>query len=250
MGKNSDDIPVGSLNEKHVPSSCCHADKINDEYSFVRLEAQNGNVNGDELAGEGEVSKAERDNDEVDDLMGGVGERGEREESGEQTSSVNPQERTKDSNEQVDQARTAGEWDGEGSEGVVDGGKSVGGHRGGRTSSPATSSPSRRTRTSSNSPAPSDPAQDLLSPTSKRGKGRGRGRPSSRSGVKDGDQGVSGEEVASKEKEGDTAVTEEEQQGRKGKRKKLGSKSANKRRKGGNSEEEEDGEEKEDHDLK
>merc|ERR1719220_3011984 len=178
--------------------------------------------------------------------MDGVGEQGE---SGEQTSSVNPQERTKDFDEQVDQARTAGEWEGEGGEGVVDGGKSVGGHRGGRTSSPATSSPSRRTRTSSNSPAPSDPAQDLLSPTSKRGKGRGRGRPSSRSGVKDGDQGVSGEEVASKE-EGDTAVTEEEQQGRKGKRKKLGSKSANKRRKGGNSEEEEDGEEKEDHDLK
>ena len=231
------------------PSPCSHADKINYEYSFVRLEAQNGNVNGDELV-EGEVSKSERDNDEVDDLMDGTGGRGEGEESGEQTSSVNPQERTKDSDEGVDQARTAGEWDGEGSEGVVDGGKSVGGHRGGRTSSPATSSPSRRTRTSSNSPAPSDPAQDILSPTSKRGKGRGRGRPSSRSGVKDGDQGVSGEEVTSKEKEGDTAVTEEEQQGRKGKRKKLGSKSANKRRKGGNSEEEEDGEEKEDHDLK
>jgi len=218
--------------------------------TIARLEAQNGNVNGDELA-EGEVSKAERDNDEVDDLMDGAGEPGVGEESGEQTSSVNPQERTKDSDERVDQARTAGEWDGgEGSEGVVDGGKSVGGHRGGRTSSPATSSPSRRTRTSSNSPAPLDPAQDIISPTSKRGKGRGRGRPSSRSGVKDGDQGVSGEEVASKEKEGDTSVTEEEQQGRKGKRKKLGSKSANKRRKGGNSEEEEDGEEKEDHDLK
>ena len=248
-GKNSDNFPVGSLNEKHVPSSCSHTHKINDEHSFVRLEAQNGNVNGDELA-EGEVSKAERDNDEVDDLMDGAGGPGVGEESGEQTSSVNPQERTKDSDERVDQARTAGEWDGEGSEGVVDGGKSVGGHRGGRTSSPATSSPSRRTRTSSNSPAPSDPAQDIISPTSKRGKGRGRGRPSSRSGVKDGDQGVSGEEVASKEKEADTVVTEEEQQGRKGKRKKLGSKSANKRRKGGNSEEEEDGEEKEDHDLK
>jgi len=217
--------------------------------TIARLEAQNGNVNGDELA-EGEVSKAERDNDEVDDLMDGAGGLGVGEESGEQTSSVNPQERTKDSDERVDQARTAGEWDGEGSEGVVDGGKSVGGHRGGRTSSPATSSPSRRTRTSSNSPAPSDPAQDIISPTSKRGKGRGRGRPSSRSGVKDGDQGVGGEEVASKEKEGDTVVTEEEQQGRKGKRKKLGSKSANKRRKGGISEEEEDGEEKEDHDLK
>jgi len=218
--------------------------------TIARLEAQNGNVNGDELA-EGEVSKAERDNDEVDDLMDGAGGLGVGEESGEQTSSVNPQERTKDSDERVDQARTAGEWDGgEGSEGVVDGGKSVGGHRGGRTNSPATSSPSRRTRTSSNSPAPSDPAQDIISPTSKRGKGRGRGRPSSRSGVKDGDQGVSGEEVASKEKEGDTVVTEEEQQGRKGKRKKLGSKSANKRRKGGISEEEEDGEEKEDHDLK
>merc|ERR1712013_662204 len=218
--------------------------------TIARLEAQNGNVNGDELA-EGEVSKAERDNDEVDDLMDGAGGLGVGEESGEQTSSFNPQERTKDSDERVDQARTAGEWDGgEGSEGVVDGGKSVGGHRGGRTSSPATSSPSRRTRTSSKSPAPLDPAQDIISPTSKRGKGRGRGRPSSRSGVKDGDQGVSGEEVASKEKEGDTSVTEEEQQGRKGKRKKLGTKSANKRRKGGNSEEEEDGEEKEDHDLK
>jgi len=215
--------------------------------TIARLEAQNGNVNGDELA-EGEVSKAERDNDEVDDPMDEAGGPGVEEEIGEQTSSVNPQERTKDSDERVDQARTAGEWDGEGSEGVVDGGKSVGGHRGGRTSSPATSSPSRRTRTSSNSPAPLDPAQDIISPTSKRGKGRGRGRPSSRSGVKDGDQGVSGEEVASKEKEGDTSVTEEEQQGRKGKRKKLGSKSANKRRKGGNSEEEEDGEEKEDHD--
>merc|ERR1712013_355846 len=217
--------------------------------TIARLEAQNGNVNGDELA-EGEVSKAKRDNDEVDDLMDGAGGPGVGEESGEQTSSVNPQERTKDSDELVDQARTAGKWDGEGSEGVVDGGKSVGGHRGGRTSSPATSSPSRRTRTSSNSPAPLDPAQDIISPTSKRGKGRGRGRPSSRSGVKDGVQGVGGEEVASKEKEGDTVVTEEEQQGRKGKRKKLGSKSANKRRKGGISEEEEDGEEKEDHDLK
>jgi len=217
--------------------------------TIARLEAQNGNVNGDELA-EGEVSKVERDNEEAEELMDGVGGPGMGEESGEQTSSVNPQERTKDSDERVDQARTAGEWDGEGSEGVVDGGKSVGGHRGGRTSSPATSSPSRRTRTSSNSPAPSDPAQDIISPTSKRGKGRGRGRPSSRSGVKDGDQGVGGEEVASKEKEADTVVTEEEQQGRKGKRKKLGSKSANKRRKGGISEEEEDGEEKEDHDLK
>merc|ERR1719350_2554107 len=54
--------------------------------TIARLEAQNGNVNGDELA-EGEVLKAERDNDEVDDLMDGVGGLGVGEESGEQTSS-------------------------------------------------------------------------------------------------------------------------------------------------------------------
>jgi len=195
--------------------------------TIARLEAQNGKVEGEEELVEG-----------ADQNNGGAEEEERMDEDvGENTSAPEAQDRTKGSGEGGEEVRTSGadNVDAEESEGVDDllGGK-AGGRRGGR--SPATSSPGRRARPGSSSPAPPaeqpSPAPGGLSPAGKRGRGRGRGRPASRTG-KDGD----GEAIKEKE---DEIGGEEELQGRKGKRKKPGSKSSSssKRRRDADSEEE------------
>merc|ERR1719391_1391886 len=195
--------------------------------TIARLEAQNGKVEGEEELGEG----ADQNNGEAEE------EERVDEDVGENTSAPEAQDRTKGPGEGGEEVRTSGadNVDAEESEGVDDllGGK-AGGRRGGR--SPATSSPGRRARPGSSSPAPPaeqpSPAPGGLSPAGKRGRGRGRGRPASRTG-KDGD----GEAIKEKE---DEIGGEEEVQGRKGKRKKPGSKSSSssKRRRDADSEEE------------